>query len=149
LKLIRLRRGDWEQTLASIPRERMAEPLIDGWSIKDIVAHLTWHDREMVGLLKTRKLAGSAWWTLPLEERNQRIFNQYRNQPLEEALQEHAEVHQTLIEEIERLEDEDLNDPDRIEEMLPGFKLGTLLEENTWAHYLAHTEALRAWLDRS
>ena len=59
LKLIRLRRGEWEQVIESVPQERMTEPAIDGWSVKDTVAHITWHDREMVGVLKTRKLAGS------------------------------------------------------------------------------------------
>jgi hypothetical protein len=112
------------------------------------VAHITWHDREMVGVLKTRRLAGSEWWKLPLEERNQRIFEQYRSQPLEEALREHHQVHQALLKEIEQLEDEDLNDPARIEEILPGFKLWMILEENTWIHYLEHKEAVWAWLDR-
>jgi uncharacterized damage-inducible protein DinB len=149
LELIRFRRGQWEQVLASIPPERLAEPAIGGWSIKDIVAHLTWHDREMVGVLKTRQLAGSEWWNLLLEERNQRIFEQHRRQPLEEALQEHDEVHQTLVREIEQLDDEDLNDPSRIKEILPGMKLWTVLEENTWIHYLVHTEAVWTWLDSS
>jgi hypothetical protein len=102
----------------------------------------------MVGVLKTRKLAGSAWWNLPTEERNQHIFEQYRNQPLEEALREHHEIHHALLKEIEQLDDVDLNDPGRIREILPGFKLWLILEQNTWIHYLEHKEAVSAWLDR-
>ena len=111
------------------------------------MAHLTWYDREMVGVLKARQLAGSEWWNLPLEERNRRIFKQYRSQPLAEVLQEHDEVHRLLVKEIEPLDDEELNDPSRIREMLPGSKLWMVLEENTWVHYLVHTETLWAWLD--
>jgi hypothetical protein len=75
LKLVRFRRGEWEEMIDAIPRERMDEPAVGEWSIKDIVAHLNWYDREMVGVLQARKLAGSEWWSLPLEERNRRILN--------------------------------------------------------------------------
>jgi uncharacterized damage-inducible protein DinB len=149
LRLIQLRRGTWEQTLASIPRERMLEPACGEWSTKDIVAHVTWYDREMVDVLTARKLAGSEWWDLPLDERNQRIFEQHRDQPLDAVLQEHSQVHRALIAQIGRLDDEDLNDPSRISEMLPGWKLWALLEGNTWVHYLEHTEMLWVWLERS
>jgi uncharacterized damage-inducible protein DinB len=149
LRLIKLRRDAWKQALESFPRERMAEPVSGEWSIKDIVAHLTWHDREMVGVLTTRRLAGSEWWNLPRDERNQRIFERHRGQPLEEVLQEHDEVHGALIAQIEQLDDEDLNDPSRISDMPPDWKLWVLLQENTWMHYLDHTEAVWVWLDRS
>jgi uncharacterized damage-inducible protein DinB len=144
LRLIRLRRGAWEQTLAAIPRERMAEIMCGEWSIKDTVAHLTWYDREMVGVLTTRRLAGSEWWNLPQDQRNQQIFEQHRDQPLDAVLQEHDQIHRELIGQIERLDDQDLNDPARIGEMLPGWKLWMLLEGNTWMHYLEHTEAVWA-----
>jgi hypothetical protein len=58
-------------------------------------------------------------------------------------------VHRTLIQEIKQLDDEDLNDPSRIDAMLPGGKLWMVLEENTWVHYLVHTEALWALLGRA
>lgn len=145
LELIRFRRAGWQRELESIPRAQMDVPAIGQWSVKDIVAHLTWHDREMAGALKARKLAGSEWWQLPLEERNRRIFEQHRDQPLADVLREHDQAHQALIAEIERLDDEDLNDPARIEDMLPGANLWMLLEDNTWGHYLVHTEALWAW----
>lgn len=145
LQLIRFRRSEWERELASIPRDRLEEPVIGGWSIKDIVAHITWHDREMVSVLKKRSLAGSAWWDLPLEERNRLIFEQHRDQPLEEVLQKHDQVHRELMQEIEKLTDEDLNDPAHIKGMIPGMPLWQLLEQNTWIHYLEHTESLWTW----
>jgi hypothetical protein len=51
-------------------------------------------------------------------------------------------MHRALIEELEQLDDEDLNDPARIGELPPGSKLWMVLEQNTWIHYLEHTEAL-------
>jgi uncharacterized damage-inducible protein DinB len=138
--------GEWKKSLFLVPSERMNEPVVGSWSVKDIIAHITWHDREMVGVLKTRRLCGSEWWDLPLEDRNQRIFEQHHSQPLGEVVQEHEQVHRQLLEQLERLDDHDLNDPSRISEMLPGLKPWMLLEDNTWAHYMNHTETLWAWL---
>lgn len=142
LDLITFRRGQWKEALAGVPQQRLEELVLGQWSIKDVVAHITWHDREMLGVLRTRKLAGSPWWDLPLEERNRRIHEQLRDQPLAQVLREHDEVHEQLLVELERLEDEDLNDGARIEGMIPGADLGGVLEENTWGHYLVHTESL-------
>ena len=60
--------------LARIPAERMNEPgALDSWSIKDVIAHLAWHEREMVGMLQAHALVGSELWNLPLDQRNQAI----------------------------------------------------------------------------
>jgi uncharacterized damage-inducible protein DinB len=142
LALVRFRRRAWEQALDAFPKDRLEVPLVGSWSVKDITAHITWHDREMLSLLQTRRLAGSEWWSLPTQERNRLIYEQHREQPLDEVLRQHSEIHHKLIQEIEKLESEDLNDPDRIDEMIPGFKLWMLLEDNTWVHYFIHTEDL-------
>jgi uncharacterized damage-inducible protein DinB len=142
LSLVSFRWQGWEQALQAVPQERLEEQLIGDWSIKDVAAHITWHEREMIGVLKTRKLSGSEWWNLPTEERNQLIYEHYRNLPLDKVLREHRGIHRELVREIEKLEDADLNDHARFADMLPGRKLWMLLEDNTWTHYLLHTEDL-------
>jgi uncharacterized damage-inducible protein DinB len=142
LNLVGFRWDGWERALEAIPKDRLEEPVVEGWSVKDIAAHITWHDREMLRLMKTRMLAGSEWWSLPTGERNKLIYEQYRDQPLDEVLQNHRETHLEMVQEIEKLAEADLNDPSRIDGMLPGKKLWMLLEENTWNHYLLHTEDL-------
>jgi uncharacterized damage-inducible protein DinB len=142
LHLVGFRWDGWERALEAFPEDRLEKPVVDGWSLKDITAHITWHDREMLGLMKTRKLGGSEWWSLPTGERNKLIYEQHRDQPLDEVLQNHREIHREMVQEIEKLAEDDLNDPSRIEDMLPGIKLWMLLEENTWNHYLLHTEDL-------
>ncbi|MDE0217922.1 MAG: hypothetical protein OXJ90_01530 [Spirochaetaceae bacterium] len=52
----------------------MLQPRAGGcWSGKDIVAHVIWYEREMVGVLKSRVLAGSDLWALPVDERNSAV----------------------------------------------------------------------------
>ena len=67
----------WEQWRKSLQPYTLSElaalPSDGGWSKKDIMAHITWHEQEMINLITSKTLAGSAWWELPLDERNEKI----------------------------------------------------------------------------
>jgi hypothetical protein len=55
--------GDLWQRLGCIPPARMLVPMGAGkWTVKDVIAHITWHERQMIGLLEGRALVGSPWW---------------------------------------------------------------------------------------
>ena len=57
-------------------------PGVEGtWSVKDILAHVTWFEREMVGMLKSRTLAGSKLWELSQDERNRLFMNRIVQHP--------------------------------------------------------------------
>src|SRR5207237_2743438 len=73
-------RARWEELLSRVGEARMEEPGVEGdWSVKDIVAHITWYEREMVGLLRgTLSGESDATWELPLDERNAAIAEQER-----------------------------------------------------------------------
>jgi hypothetical protein len=147
LKLVQEARARWDATLGEVGESRLEEPGVDGdWTVRDVIAHITWHEKEMLELLRTRTLAGSELWTLPLNERNSAIFQENRNRSLDDVLQEARQVYPQLLAEIERLEDADLTDPTRIADMPPGWKLYTLLADNTYDHYNDHSADLQAWL---
>ena len=60
----------------------MTTPGVVGkWSVKDLVAHITWSEREMVGVLAARALAGSDLWSLTNDERNEIVYQQNRDRP--------------------------------------------------------------------
>ena len=45
-------RAEWDRVLSQIDVARMAVPRVAGeWSVKDVVAHVTWFEREMIGVL--------------------------------------------------------------------------------------------------
>jgi hypothetical protein len=140
-------RSRWEALLAQFGDDRMLEPgASENWSVKDIIAHITWHDREMVGLLRSRALAGSDLWNLPLEERNQAIYAEIRDLPLERVRAEANEVYRQLIRELEGLADEELHDPGRFAEMPSDWRPVDILTDNTYQHYLDHFLSLQEWL---
>ena len=149
LDLVKTARHDWDGQLRRLRSDQMTAPGVVGkWSVKDLVVHITWSEREMVGVLKTHVLAGSDLWSLTNDERNEIVYQQNRERPLEEVLAEAKSVYAQLLELISALSDADLNDLSYIAEMPPDLPPWRLLAGNTYIHYHEHAQGLKAWLDR-
>jgi hypothetical protein len=149
LSLIRTERQRWEELLEQIPPERMESTGASGeWSVKDVIAHISWHEREMVGLARARALVGSELWALPLQARNTAIFEQHRQLPLQAVLEEAQRVFPEMMAELEKLTDEDLNDPARYPGMPPDWQPWNVIASNTYEHYQDHIRDLQEWLNR-
>ncbi|HZC07879.1 MAG TPA: DinB family protein [Ktedonobacterales bacterium] len=132
-------------TLDRMSRERMEAPGVDGgWSAKAIVAHITWAEREMVGVLQRRALVGSDLWNLSQDERNAAVYAENRERPLDEVLSDARTVFAALRAEIARLSDAEMTDPALIAGMPGGLAPWQLLAGNTWKHYEEHLPALQA-----
>lgn len=143
-------RAAWDAILAEIPPERLTEAGASGeWSVKDVIAHNVWHEREMVGVLRARALIGSELWNVDNETRNDAIYAQVRDLPLHDVLTEATTVYAELRALLDGITDTDLNDPDAIRDMVPGFTLLPIAADNTYLHWRAHRQDLRAWLDRT
>ena len=146
-ELLLAARAEWEQLLAQIDKARMTEPDVAGeWSVKDIIAHITWHEREMIGVLQARALVGSEWWDLPTDERNRLIFEQNRHRSLDNVLAEAQPVWAQLHDLVRGLSDEELNDPGRFRDMPAQWAPWQLVADNTFDHYRQHIPTVRAWL---
>ena len=92
-------RAEWEALLAQVDEERMLQPGAAGkWSVKDVIAHVTWGEREIVSIMRTHVLAGSELWNLSDDERNEIVYQQNRDRPLQEILQEEQQAYADLLE---------------------------------------------------
>src|SRR5262249_54248648 len=90
-------RAGWDVELAEVERAHMSLPSAAGeWSVKDLIAHVTWFEREMVDLLRDRALAGSDLWMLPQDKRNAAIYAENRDRPLDDVLAEARRVYPGL-----------------------------------------------------
>ena len=148
LEELEAEREEWEEALADVPTDRLEEPGVAGsWSVKDIVAHITWHEQEMVRLLDTRELEGSPWWLLPTEERNAKIYQENRERTLRDVMAEADAVYLQLVDALSSLDEEDLNDPAAFVGMPPDWNPGDILSQNTYLHYRSHADSVRAWLE--
>lgn len=146
LRLIDHTFAEWQTALDQVPPDLLETPFMGDWSVRDVVYHLTWFEREMIPIARERVFGGSPWWDLPVEESNRLIFEEGRRLPPAEVLAEHRRVHAELLAELAKLEDADLTDPARIKDLPPDWMLWTVLEGNTFGHYPDHAEPLRRWL---
>jgi hypothetical protein len=149
LEALRSTRSEWDDMLAEVPRELMEEPSVEGdWSIKDIMAHVAWHEREMVEMLRTRALAGSSHlWGLPLDERNKAIYEENSERSLDDVISESGRVFRQLLREVEALSDVDLNDPGQFSEMPAEWLPWKIIAENSFEHYPDHAASIQNWLN--
>ena len=150
LQVFYKQRCSWDMLLERVDPERMTIPGVEGdCSIKDILTHVTWYEREMVELLQRRRLAGSDLWNLPHAERNALIYQQNRTRSPEDVLTEASAVYQQLLDLMEGLSDAELGDPRPFADMPEDWIPWQLIAENTYDHYRDHAQSIQAWLDRS
>lgn len=115
------------------------------WSVKDVIAHITWWEQSMVNWVK-RALSGEMLTrTETPDEINARVYQDNRDLPLATVL-ETFEASFPIVEALlERLDDDEINDAEvcNIREM----PLLYFLVGNTFAHYADHVDDLRAYVD--
>jgi hypothetical protein len=147
LDRIRRARADWEAVLAERDEAQLTQSKVESdWTLKDLIAHITWYDREMVELVQAQALVGSELWGLPGSQRNAAIRQANRDRPLPEVRDEARQVFEALLAGLESLAEEDLHDPGRFPNMPPDWVPWRVIAENTYEHYADHLAQVRAWL---
>ncbi|HEX5505158.1 MAG TPA: maleylpyruvate isomerase N-terminal domain-containing protein [Thermomicrobiales bacterium] len=150
LDAVRQAWAEWAALLARVEPARLDEPGVAGdWSVKDLVAHVAWYEREMVGLARGRALAGSPLWEVEQDRRNALLRDEQRDRAPDAVLAEAREIHRQALAALDTLADDDLADPRRFAGMPADWAPWRVIADNTYEHYRAHMPALRAWLDRA
>ena len=140
-------RSQWEDVLAQLNEQRMLQPGIAGsWSVKDLIAHISWYEREMVPVIQQHVFTGSEWWERSTDERNESIYQQNRERPLQEVVQEGQSSYAELLQAVQDLSDEDLNDASRFREMPEDWIPWQIFAGNSYEHYQDHLPALHEWV---
>src|SRR5581483_8436877 len=105
-------REEWEALLTQIGEAQMLQSGATGkWSVKDVIAHVAWSEREMVPVMRSHVLAGSELWDLSNYERNEIVYQRNRDRSLHEVMSDERQAYANLIEAAQSLSDEDLNEP--------------------------------------
>lgn len=150
LDRIRSERAKFDALVARVPHERMSQPGAAGnWSVKDIRAHVTWHEEQMVGMVKARAFEGSDWWNLETDARNALIYQTYQDWPLANVMVREARIYKLLLDTLETLSDDDLADHTRFRDMPPEWTPWQIIASNTFEHYEQHLPDLESWLAAS
>jgi len=144
--------ASWQALLDDIGFANMTQTEVaGGWSIKDIVAHLTgWRRRTVRRLQATLKHEPDVapLWPSELQEDdeiNAWIYESNRDRPLADVLSDSREVFQQLVDAIDAFSDDELQDPQRIE-WLEGEPLSGKF---VFSHFHEeHEPDMRVWLDK-
>ena len=148
LKTLTETRAAWEALLAQIDEEQMQKPGVAGkWSVKDVIAHVASGESEIVPVLRT--LTGSDLWNLSDDERNEIEYQQNKDRPLNDIVNEERQTYTVLLEVVQQLSDEDLNDPHYFKNMPQEWKPWQLIAGDSFKHYQDHMPSLRDWLAKT
>ena len=148
LEKLQTTRAEWEALLSEIGEERMVQPGANGeWSVKDVIAHVMWGEREMVGVCQARALVGSDLWEMTDDERNPIMVSWYRETSLQDVLTEEKQVYAQLLAEVQKLSDADLNDPQHFRDMPAAWVPWQVISGCSFGHYQDHMSTIRAWLE--
>jgi hypothetical protein len=144
------RRAEWEALIARIPDHQLDVPGVCGrWSVKDVVAHLSWYEEEMVNLLRTRTLAGSELWDLALDERNSAIHRKTADRATMDVLNAERAAYQDMRSLIDAVSDKELNDAGEFRDMPADWVPWQIIAGNAHGHFEQHMPDIRRWLEAS
>ncbi len=140
--------ADIEQIISQLDEQQMTSPGVNGeWSMKDVLAHFT----SWLHVLQGR-LNAAINGTMPTEyedvttdEVNTHFYEENKDRPLADVLSDYKESYVQVLQAIEKLSDEDLNDPHRYS-WWDGGPFWQSIKGDTYGHIDAHIGDIRAWL---
>jgi hypothetical protein len=139
LASIRAGRAQFDSALAHFSDEQLLAPnLHDGWSVKDLVAHIGFWEQHTAmkfsALLRGMDPPDEA---LSLDELNAQVYAQNQHKPLAEVRLEEQAAYAQLFLLVENALDADLFDPQRFA-WTEGKPFAEWIENNTYGHYEEH-----------
>ena len=148
IALIRETSTRMELLLAQLSVAQMNQPGAVGvWSVKDVLAHIAFWERYAANILSAAARGETPQPTADdeTERRNASVVAQYYQRPLSAVIADWQQAREELLEQIERLTDADLNDPDRFP-WSEGRALRDHIAGNSYEHEHEHIEQIRAWM---
>lgn len=131
----------FQESYAGLTDEQLLEPGVTGeWSVRDLIAHVTWWDEEAMKHLPLILDGGRPpRYSVTyggIDAFNALMTEKKRDLSLAKVRQEFVETHRRLVDYIERLPSEQIMGNDRFKRRL---------RLDTYGHYSIHTADIRQW----
>jgi hypothetical protein len=147
LQLLKRLDKAWETFIASyagLSDAEMMEPgVTDAWSVRDIIAHVTWWEQEALRHLPLILAGGKpARYSVTyggIDAFNAQRTEQKKDLSFTEVLQQQDETHRQLIDFIQRVTED---------QFLRETRFRHRLRLDTYSHYPKHAEAIRQWREQ-
>jgi hypothetical protein len=150
LATLQTERSRWETLLTEVGEARMTTPILASWwSIKDIIAHIAWHERQTAAVLQPdpgRRLVRDWLWVSAESRRNAVLFAESRDRALSEVLADAHQAFTQLVATVEALTAKDLADLHRFPNTPPGWQPWHFIADHSYEHYREHMPSIRAWI---
>ena len=118
----------------------MEPGVLGGWSVRDIIAHVTWWEEEALThlplILDGGKPPRYSVTYGGIDAFNAQMTERKRNLPLSEVLRQQEDTHRRLIDFIQSAPEDQLIRETRFRHRL---------RLDTYSHYPEHAEAIRKW----
>jgi len=159
LAAIRRDRAQLDALVASVPRERMTAPGLEGdRSVKDVIAHISAWEKICMALVRNNTPLkppppGESGPSTDLI--NQRIYEGSRDRPLEDVVADAQRSYADMLALVEGLSDDALaavlgggqGAADLTDTESP--QVGQLISGNSDEHYREHIEQISRWLGKA
>ena len=151
LDKIRTRHDEFERVLAPLNETQLTTTgVMGGWSIKDILAHITaWQKRTLHRLEAAKRNEKPAHQPVSNEEEMDRVNAQFyqesKNRPLTEVLSDFRTTHAQMLETVQGMSEEDLFDAQKFA-WTEGSPLWQNVAGNTYEHIDEHYGPIQQWL---
>jgi hypothetical protein len=135
----------FKESYADLSESQLTEPGVTGhWSVKDLVAHVTWWEEEALQHLPLILTGGRPpRYSIKyggIDAFNAQMTEQKRGLSLSDVLRQQEETHRRLIDYVQSAPEEQFTRETRFRRRL---------RLDTYSHYPKHAMAIRAWRARS
>ncbi len=137
------------RVIEGLSDEAIQEPgVIGNWSVKDIMAHISRWEAEMVKMLWQMQEGQRTDYELSFERNIDDLNSQWQKEmasrSLSQTIADFNAVRKQTIRRLEAFSDEDLSDPDRFPD-LKGQPLENLIAGNSFEHEAEHAAQIKVW----
>lgn len=138
--------------LEGIPPEQMEIPgVIEQWSLKDLLVHMTRWEAELVKLLWQTK-QGNRPTTVHFNQNgidtiNDRWYQESKSRPMEMVWKDFIAVRDQTLRRVKDFSDDELNNQQAYN-WLDGKALREWIAEDSYKHEAEHAENIQEWKDR-
>lgn len=138
------KRTEWDELLRQLPAGQMNQPVLEAWTVRDVIAILTWKERRVAEILENRAVSEVSFGQLP-EAEQARILEASRALALPALLDRHQAAHRELLDALRTLSDDDLK-AERIDGLPPDEPFWKIIAWGTWWSYPTFSGPLRQLL---
>ena len=129
-----------EAHLSALSEAQMLQPGVNGqWTVKDVLAHVTWWEQHLLHRLKTGQdnlFQEGISMQAATDRANESIYAANRSRPLAEILEEFQASYQQVLTALEALSEEDVSQAE----------IYDIIAWDTFRHYPEHTAMLQSWM---